>query len=74
MAQAVSKSHSFVIRLWEEERESQDEKESWRGYIQHVLSLERKHLDEQTLEAAVLFIRQCIKSKKSGLNDTNESV
>lgn len=37
-------THSFVVKIWLEEREAEDATPRWRGHITHVVSGERRYL------------------------------
>jgi hypothetical protein len=54
MASFESTTHSFVIRIWLEEPEETG-RARWRGHITHVLSGERRYLEN--MAEVVDFIR-----------------
>ena len=39
-------SHSFVIRIWRENRDLPDAQPVWRGWIEHVQSRQRHYFQE----------------------------
>ena len=39
-----AEAHSFVVRLWRENRDKPEIAAEWRGWIQHVQSGQRHHL------------------------------
>lgn len=44
-----AEAHSFVMRIWQENRDDPDDSAEWRGWIEHVQSAQRHHfrsLDE----------------------------
>jgi hypothetical protein len=41
-----SKTHSFIIKVWLEETVEEAGRATWRGYITHVLSGERRYLQD----------------------------
>ncbi len=51
---ASSDSHAFVIRIWLEELESDENSTLWRGYITHVLDHRRHYF--QDLSGIMRFI------------------
>lgn len=55
MDQIESRTHSFIIRIWHEE----DGRSTWRGYITHVPSGERRYLLE--LDDIITFITPRLK-------------
>lgn len=51
MAKFEKEGHSFLIRLWEENRENDDEESVWRGWVYHLQSEQKrffKSIDEVT--------------------------
>ncbi len=50
-----SNVHSFIVKLWLEDEVQRKGASSWRGYITHVPSGERRYLKE--LQDIVAFIR-----------------
>lgn len=47
-------SHSFIIKIWQEETAQESGKVSWRGYISHVISRRKRFL--QSLDDIESFI------------------
>lgn len=41
-----SEAHSFLVRLWRENRDDPSETAEWRGWIEHVQSGERRYFQE----------------------------
>ncbi len=39
-------THSFVIRIWLEETALEGERANWRGHITHVLTRERRYVEQ----------------------------
>jgi hypothetical protein len=39
-------THSFIVKVWLEEREDQRERQTWRGRITHVPDGERRYLQD----------------------------
>ena len=39
-------SHTFIARFWLERREIKDAKPIWRGVVEHVISGERRYLED----------------------------
>jgi hypothetical protein len=52
-------THSFIVRFWHETREIKGKNPEWRGVIEHVLTGERRHLDN--LEEIPKFIAPYLK-------------
>lgn len=48
--------HSFIIKLWLEDDESQGQRTAWHGYITHVPTGARRYL--QSLSDVTEFIKQ----------------
>ena len=47
-------SHSFIIKIWQEETIQESSKVSWRGHISHVISGRKRYI--QSLDDINLFI------------------
>lgn len=47
-------SHSFIIKIWQEETAQESGKVSWRGYISHVISGRNRYI--QSLDDIDTFI------------------
>lgn len=47
-------THAFTIRIWIEDTEEETGKATWRGYITHVMSSERRYIED--LDAIALFV------------------
>lgn len=43
MSRFEKDGHSFLIRIWKENRDNPIERDEWRGWIQHVQSKHKKH-------------------------------
>ncbi|MFZ0548663.1 MAG: hypothetical protein WAM60_24650 [Candidatus Promineifilaceae bacterium] len=41
-----SDAHSFMVRLWRENRDDPSQTAEWRGWIEHVQSGERRYFQE----------------------------
>jgi hypothetical protein len=52
------RTHTFVLRLWLEERQPAGQSPHWRGHITHVMSGQRHYF--QDLAAAFAFIEAYI--------------
>lgn len=52
-------SHSFIIKIWQEETAQESGKVSWRGHITHVISRKRRYI--QSLDDIGSFINLCLK-------------
>lgn len=59
MKQTGENAHSFIVRIWREAREIKGRQPEWRGVIEHVLSGEKRHLDD--LEEIPKFIEPFLK-------------
>lgn len=46
MTRFEKESHSFVIRMWQENREKSGTTAVWRGWIEHVQSGQRHHFQK----------------------------
>ena len=54
MQPAEINNHSFIVRIWLEESDTEGQPGIWRGHITHVPSGKRLYLDK--LEAILEFI------------------
>lgn len=54
-----SGTHSFIVKIWLEETASESSKVLWRGHITHVVSEQRRYL--QDLDEIEVFIRPYLK-------------
>ncbi len=71
MTRFEAEAHSFVIRLWQENRDNPQETAVWRGWVDHVQSGRRHYLKE------IDFIQNIISgyvSDVSGLDSVFESI
>ena len=41
-----SKTHSFVVKIWLEDADEQEETQKWRGHVTHVPSHQRRYVDD----------------------------
>jgi len=55
-------THSFIVRIWLEPREIQNEPPEWRGMIEHLPSGDRRYLRD--LDEISSFIEICVKKVK----------
>jgi hypothetical protein len=46
--------HSFIVKIWLEDRDENTHQTTWRGHITHVPSGERRYIS--TLEGIIEFI------------------
>ena len=49
-------THAFIVRIWHEEDDTDEEVSSWRGSIEHVGEEKRLYFHE--LEGIIRFIRE----------------
>jgi hypothetical protein len=54
----TSESHAFVIRIWLEDAQGDENSALWRGHITHVLDHQRHYF--QDLSAMIRFIKPYI--------------
>lgn len=54
MSDTESRTQSFVIRIWAEERDAGSDRVLWRGHITHVPSKERRYFDD--LSGLIRFV------------------
>lgn len=54
MAEVETTAHSFVVKIWAEERDDETGQVRWRGYITHVPSGERRYFEQLELMAAFI--------------------
>lgn len=71
MTRFEKEAHSFVIRLWRENRDDPQAKAVWRGWIDHVQSGQRHYFQEMN---AIQNIIASYVSDVSGLDNVLESV
>ena len=49
-----AEAHSFVMRIWQENRDDPDDPAVWRGWIEHVQSGQRHYFKELTEIPAIV--------------------
>jgi hypothetical protein len=49
-----AEAHSFVMRIWQENRDDPDDPVEWRGWIEHVQSGQRHYFKELTEIPAIV--------------------
>jgi hypothetical protein len=54
-----SSTHSFIVKIWLEERANESEPWTWRGHITHVQSGRRRYLSEldQVTDFIAVFLQ-----------------
>jgi len=45
MSRFEKEGHSFLIRLWKENRDNPMQADVWRGWVQHVQSNQKRHFN-----------------------------
>ena len=71
MTRFEKEAHSFVIRLWRENRDDPQKTAVWRGWVDHVQSGKRHHF--QGIQAIQEIIAGYV-SNVSGLDSVFESI
>ena len=57
-------THAFVVKIWLESLENEDDHTVWRGYITHVNSRQQRYF--QDLSVILQFIQSCINTQRWG--------
>lgn len=58
--------HSFIIRIWLEEKAEETGTATWRGHITHIPSNQRRHIEN--LDAVKQFINPYLQSMGVRIN------
>lgn len=59
--------HSFVIRIWIEEIDTDTRRALWRGHITHTESMRREHFER--LDGIAPFIERCLRPAGGKLDE-----
>ena len=50
-----AEAHSFVLRIWQENRDDPDDAVEWRGWIEHVQSAQRHVITSYSIHYTKLY-------------------
>jgi hypothetical protein len=65
-----SNAETFVVRVWLEAADDDEQQATWRGHVTHVMSGERRYV--QSLAVVVEFIEGYLGRLGRDANDTGE--